>query len=1096
MTSTRPTSDSKEPAWRLSAHIEVEQRPAAEWGESVTTYSVDAAGCPTLEAWCPATICAALRARLDSECAAGRHPSKFATVRLVAGPRRAHLGTLSLSGDLSEGWEEIRASLEARAGQLGARFAFELQEWSLPSGGPASPVAPVPARAAIGLPVPGYLSGQACLAYALAADGRRHEMLDESGVEATVAALELGESIGVGCRQLGLEGVDMFVRRHPSRSVTVLGPDATVVHRARGAIAGRDPDYLLFHTHYYFIPRVDVFVKESPDSTDVWCHECARLYSRSKFRGHACEERCGGCLHYFSSAADRKRHMRPPEPRKKVCGYCRQTFRYGGCRKYHRCEKWRCELCGGSSPLARMGAHQCGEEYCERCKVYTMPADSESGGRPPHRCFVARRPAPDRSGPGEAAYVFGTSETADGLIAVVVALAVGTRESHVFKGEAAAQDFLQWACARRTVPAVFLTHGALPSLLGAMAAHEAPPQAADVNSDGVVTAVKFHGVRFVDTQAVSPGPELAGSRRHGKTDEFFPVKAFLAANLGYSGPIPETKYFPDSFAAGTSAFLGWHKERQFDALAGDDYVLLDEAVKRCRLGVEASCLALEKLWAAAAAIGVELFGPDTSTAASAAWAHFLRRHLAENSLPVLTPTECDFAEQVVVDDWAEARQLSREWSEETARRGGGAVCVTAVAPELEVLLHERLPCGAPWWLESEVKGERACEAFLADLKKRRRCAVVECEVKCPRAAHHPVLLTRRGGRVCAPLDLKRGTWTSVELDRALEMGYKVVRVAGALCSETSGDLCKSFAAEAEALRRLPRPAGDPSFDVLSRALLRGMWETLSTPRPARMSGFFTQETEWRRLVGRGLSGDVARLDVVAHGRDGLLATADLAGGEAPRLSTGGLVRVFAAAHARLRVHRMLCLLGPRVLYHGGGDIVYELSHGGFNVPLDPDSGWRLAPECVPSGGAEGAVPIVEFCGLGPRAYAFRSLSGAERVVGPGPFARLRAAADEVRGAICSDGAPSPRAQAALQFGDGWASPEDTTFALQSVAIVSAELTLPHGHAELVRYDDEEEASFEFDPAECDELDGFDFADDEPAGFVFREAPAFEPSPSK
>lgn len=73
-------------------------------------------------------------------------------------------------------------------------------------------------------------------------------------------------------------------------------------------------------------------------------------------------------------------------------------------------------------------------------------------------------------------------------------------------------------------------------------------------------------------------------------------------------------------------------------------------------------------------------------------------------------------------------------------------------------------------------------------------AVINCDVECPKTLLHPVLPSRRNGKLMFDLLPKQDQWyTSVELKQAIQHGYKVTRVHNvALWHKTRKDLFQQY----------------------------------------------------------------------------------------------------------------------------------------------------------------------------------------------------------------------------------------------------------------------------------------------------------------
>lgn len=77
-----------------------------------------------------------------------------------------------------------------------------------------------------------------------------------------------------------------------------------------------------------------------------------------------------------------------------------------------------------------------------------------------------------------------------------------------------------------------------------------------------------------------------------------------------------------------------------------------------------------------------------------------------------------------------------------------------------------MPIGQPTLLEFDYN---RIENIIYD---KTKFSFIEVEVECPSTVKAPLLLTRINNKIVAPIGKWRGIYTSIELQRAIKLGYK------------------------------------------------------------------------------------------------------------------------------------------------------------------------------------------------------------------------------------------------------------------------------------------------------------------------------------
>ncbi|XP_035677014.1 uncharacterized protein LOC118416064 [Branchiostoma floridae] len=300
--------------------------------------------------------------------------------------------------------------------------------------------------------------------------------------------------------------------------------------------------------------------------------------------------------------------------------------------------------------------------------------------------------------------------------------------------------------------------------------------------------------------------------------------------------------------------------------------------------------------------------------------------------------------------------------------------------------------------------------------------VAKCKVLPPRGLYHPVLPYRVGEKLMFPLchtcamneqrecnhtDEERsllGTWVTLELTVAMEMGYRVVEIyevhhfpnkSDTLFREyidkflkikqessgwpewvTSAPAEEKLEKENEYLRKYEENEGirldrddikkNQGRRSLAKLCLNSFWGKFGQRDNFSKTEYVTSPARLYELAGSKTI-DLKSLHVVndeiaevqyAHQKDFIP--------EPP--NTNVYIAAFTTAHARLKLYGLLKKLGESVLYFDTDSIIY-LCDGKNTLPVGDYLG-DLTDELEDNGGH-----IVEFCSAGPKNYAYVAADG-------------------------------------------------------------------------------------------------------------------------
>jgi len=229
---------------------------------------------------------------------------------------------------------------------------------------------------------------------------------------------------------------------------------------------------------------------------------------------------------------------------------------------------------------------------------------------------------------------------------------------------------------------------------------------------------------------------------------------------------------------------------------------------------------------------------------------------------------------------------------------------------------------------------------------------VECYVIPPKDLYFPVLATK-GKKLTFDLLEKRGTWTSIELNKAIEMGYVVTEIYKVLHFPKRGNhLFKNYVSkflkikqEASGLPSWVKNSKDKQkyiddyyknqgikldpdkieFNAGLRAMaklcLNSLWGKFGQRPNMPKSEIVNDKAKWNKLMfGKKYTGqDFHLIDGDRAEITYKMATGD----EEANYNTNIAIAAFTTAHARLRLYVALETLGDQVLYHDTDSVVYK-----------------------------------------------------------------------------------------------------------------------------------------------------------------------------
>ena len=537
---------------------------------------------------------------------------------------------------------------------------------------------------------------------------------------------------------------------------------------------------------------------------------------------------------------------------------------------------------------------------------------------------------------------------------------------------------------------------------------------------------------------------------------YFPHLFNSVENYGYVGPIPDLDYFDLSFTIKDDkefdSFMAW-----YDTWKGrTDWNFNAELEKYCINDVEVLC----EIMKAHHQILVDKFGMSPwfkTTAPGYVHDVYLRKIVATLEIPdrkedpggyferinylahneywaVLQPEEYNFARQALRGGRTEIRKVYHCISDEDWEKGI-RIRYQDICSQYpyQQAVHD-FPVGTPtiyvWDSAFKPAGYTPLSKFQYSMNTRSKMNVVLdtpvptveellrpewfgivcCTIDPPKDLYHPVLVhfdEKLGKSVASCNLIEKGVFTSIEFQRALEMGYKIIKLhrfdkynkRPSLWADVIKDL---FIEKMVNSGPLPSPENqqrlkrqyDEAFgmgDDLQKTFDENRW----TKNPAKKKTFKIMlnsgwgkhaqrlnltnqkiihrinDHEQKLVLFENFSKNVLQLkNIVPLSANQDLYHIENGTMEADYHSTYLPAGLFVPAYGRLHLWEQLNKLGKRVLMNDTDSIVYIYDPEQYNIPEGDVWGeWEVEDIDKQNGG------IREFVGIGPKTYSIKCDNG-------------------------------------------------------------------------------------------------------------------------
>ena len=740
--------------------------------------------------------------------------------------------------------------------------------------------------------------------------------------------------------------------------------------------------------HYHYISDINAATNDL-ERQHKWCTTCNHSFLTRSFQTHKCIDTvchlCKvDCLTTEAKASHFKSSSWP------MCELCNVKCPGSACHQKHIdiCKGYsiKCNACSKRCKKDHFPKHVCGEIWCQACESFHFDKN--------HRCCIKQLAKTQNEWKQDIyAYDFESEFLENNVhrVNLVVVEKLFCDDGPIMFDTI--DQFVAFALEKTN--ATFIAHNA--KSYDGWLVHKHLIKNTNKRPNTLILAgnkimyMKVRSLRFIDSinhvaQALHTFPETFGLTELKKG--FFPYTFNTPENRKYVGEIPDMKYFaPDQMKEETrKEFIKFWLNCKMSKM---EYCFEKELREYCISDVKILKQAMEiYINAAVACDGLNPL--KSSTIASDCMKVYRTNYMPKDKIAILTKEEYNFCKRGFFGGRTEVFKLHSKWDTAQVINGtyGKYVDINSLYPTVQYF--DELPSGIPRWDSAYLSESDDIKAYL-----NNHFGYVEVDVTCPKDLIIPVLAEKKDQKLIFDLAPKvKQVYSSIELLKAIEVGYKVTRVYRALYFDRDADMFKSYVSNF--LKLKVESSGYKGNDIdayiqaykdhcnvvldkynikpnkgmklLAKIRLNSLWGKFGQRDDMRSNEYLCPD-KWFRLLNRHIKGEVVIHNETLIDENCLYAQyTEKNSDNSSLLTTNVAVAGFVTAQARLRLYKELHKLGDRVLYCDTDSIIYEYREGEYNVTEGNLLGqWE----------AETETPIIEFAALGPKSYAYKCMDPNE-----------------------------------------------------------------------------------------------------------------------
>ena len=253
--------------------------------------------------------------------------------------------------------------------------------------------------------------------------------------------------------------------------------------------------------------------------------------------------------------------------------------------------------------------------------------------------------------------------------------------------------------------------------------------------------------------------------------------------------------------------------------------------------------------------------------------------------------------------------------------------------------------------------------------------VMKVMIEAPDNLYFPLLPERaESGKVMYELKTMIGTWSSVEIQKAVRLGYKILDIYEQHHFEQkSNTLFKEYNDTFFAIKRQAKQEGNKGLEAIAKLCINspyGKWGY--NPSKAKGSRIVTETDDFFKY----LCGAWNEVSINIINDDVAMASVQENNEYTEHEKSNVYISIFVTAYARLKLYEdALEALGRRVIYFDTDSVIYVSTDG--NHIIHPDTTGAMGLWTSETSADDW---FVEFVSAGPKTYGLKSYSGRKNVV--------------------------------------------------------------------------------------------------------------------
>jgi len=757
--------------------------------------------------------------------------------------------------------------------------------------------------------------------------------------------------------------------------------------------------YIYYDTsisHYHYIHDVNSATNDSKRN-NKWCKYCRKSIRRSNFDKHSCKEtKCGCCYVNFCSVIEKDNHFEDARKNKSwaKCSNCNLWCAGNDCLEKHlqKCkgDAIRCEECKKWIDKEHYEEHKCGEKYCANCDSYYLGE---------HRCFITALKNYIINDEGDRVYPIWKQdiyaydfesmfdEKNNHIVNLCIVKKLFSDDEYKFD---TIEEFVKFCVSLKN--STFIAHNGKAydnwMVHKYIINHTAHRPNKLILAGNKIMYMKVKSIRFIDSlnhiaQGLATFPKTFGLKELKKG--FFPYLFNIKENQDYIGKIPAKSYF-NTYSMSCEKLDEFNK--WYEAQKNVVYDFKKELYEYCNSDVDILKRSLEIY--VNDAVSTNGINPlSCSTIASYCLRVFRTNYMNENQIAVLTKEEYDFCKRGFFGGRTEVFKLFKSWTDEEIKNGthGKYIDIQSLYPSVQ--FFDDLPCGIPVW-DNDPNVVDYAEYI------NSHYGYIECDIICPDNLHIPLLPEKKNNKLMFDLVNKiKAVYSSIELKRALEIGYKITKIYKSLSFDKSNDMFKGYIQNF--LKIKTESAGYEGDDIdayiqryynncgvlldknkikknsgmklLAKICLNSLWGKFGQNDELPTTNYIKNDA-WFKLLKRHINNEVELKNEVLIDEDTLYVSyIEKIEAKTSLMTTNIALAGFTTANARLRLYKELYKLDDRVIYCDTDSIIYEYRKNEYNTQEGDCLGeWEL----------EENGDLKNVYALAPKTYGYTSLDGEQK----------------------------------------------------------------------------------------------------------------------